>query len=96
MIDVEESIDILRRKGRFSSREEFLDEAVRSFLRENPELRIELAVEQFRSESVSLNRAAEIAGVSAEEFKNILSDRGTERDAGFLSDEEREDRLSKL
>ena len=96
MIDVEESIDILRRKGRFSSREEFLDEAVRSFLRENPELRIELAVEQFRSESVSLNRAAEIAGVSAEEFKNILSDRGVERDAGFLSDEEREDRLRKL
>lgn len=96
MIDVEESIDILRRKGRFSSREEFLDEAVRSFLRENPDLRIELAVEQFQSESVSLNRAAEIAGVSSEEFKDILSDRGIEREASFLSDEEREDRLGKL
>jgi predicted HTH domain antitoxin len=84
MIDVDESIDILRRKGQFSSREEFLSEAVQSFLRDNPELRVELAVEQFASGSVSLNRGAEIAGVSPEEFKTLLADRDIDRDIGFL------------
>lgn len=96
MIDVDESIDILSRKGQFSSREDFLNEALRTFLRENPELRVELAVEQFKSGSVSLNRGAEIAGMSPEEFKDVLSERNVDRDAGFLSEQEREDQLSKL
>jgi predicted HTH domain antitoxin len=96
MIDVEESIDILREKGKFSSREEFLTEALRSFLRENPQLRVELAVERYRSGSVSLNRAAEIAGLGPEAFKEELADRGIDRDVGFLSEEERNDRLRDL
>lgn len=96
MLDVEESIDILSRKGQFSSREEFLTEAVRSYLREHPELRIELAVEQFESGSVSLNRGAEIAGVSPEAFKEELADRGVDRSVGFLDEDVREDRLSDL
>lgn len=96
MIDVDESIDILRRKGSFSSREEFLSEALRTFLKENPDLRRELAVEQFKSNSISLNRAAELAGLSSEEFKEVLADHGIDRDIGFLSEEEREDRLNRL
>lgn len=96
MIDVEQSIDILSEKGQFTSREEFLNEALRSYLKDNPELRVELAVEQFKSGSVSLNRAAEIAGVSPEEFKDVLSDRDVDRDPGFLSEEEREEQLNNL
>lgn len=96
MIDVEESIDILRQKGQFSSREEFLSEALKSFLKDHPELRVELAVEQFKSGTVSLNRASEIAGLSPEEFKNELSDRGVDRNPSFLSEEERNDQLNKL
>jgi predicted HTH domain antitoxin len=39
---------------------------------------------------VSLNRAAELAGMAPAEFKDTLSERGITRTAGFLSDADRE------
>jgi len=86
MLEVEEDMEFLQRSGRFGSDEEVLAEAFRALLRERPELRVDLAVEKYKTGDVSLNRAAEIAGTSAEEFKEILSDRGISRDLGFLSD----------
>lgn len=96
MIDFEEDMEILRKSGDFGSREEFLEETFRAFLKENPELRVKLAVEKYRSGSVSLNRAAEIAGLSTEEFKDKLAEHGVERKPGFLSEDERDEELSKL
>jgi predicted HTH domain antitoxin len=96
MIDVEEDMELLRKTGRFGSEEEFLEEAFRALLKEKPELRIELAIERYKSGDVSLNRAIDIAGSSPEEFKEILAERGIVREAGFLSDNERESNLSKL
>lgn len=96
MIDVEEDMELLRETGRFGSEEEVLEEAFRALLKERPELRVELAVERYKSGDVSLNRAIEIANSSPEEFKEILAERGIVREAGFLSDEERESSLSKL
>jgi len=91
-----EDIDILREAGAFSSRDAVLEEVVRALLENRPELRTELAVEKYKDGAVSLNRAAEIAGVSPAEFKGILRSRGVDRDAGFLSDEDREEKLGKL
>jgi len=54
---------------------------------------LSLAVEKYRTGAVSCNRAAELAGVSTEAFRDELSDRGIDRDAGFLDDATREDRL---
>ena len=39
----------------------------------------ELAVLLYTQEEVSLGRAAELAGLSREEFKNLLSGRGIDR-----------------
>ena len=39
----------------------------------------EMAVELYRSEKVSLSRAAEIAGLSQEGFKNLLELKGIKR-----------------
>ena len=61
LIDFEEDVEILRKSGDFSSREECLEETFRAFLKEHPELRVKLAVEKYRSGSVTLNRAAEVA-----------------------------------
>ncbi len=61
LIDFEEDVEILRKSGDFSSREGFLEETFRAFLKEHPELRVKLAVEKYRSGSVTLNRAAEVA-----------------------------------
>ncbi|MDL0131924.1 UPF0175 family protein [Halobacterium salinarum] len=96
MIDIRENIEFLQKSGRFSSEEEFLEEAFRALMEKRPELRIELAVEQYKAGEVSLNRAAEIAGYSPEEFKEILRERGVSRTLGFLSKEEREEQLEKL
>ncbi|MFA1610049.1 UPF0175 family protein [Halobellus rubicundus] len=93
---MDEDAEILRESGGFSSRNEVVEEAFRALLKENPELRIEFAVEKYRSGSVSLNRAAEIAGKSTEEFKEILKNRGIERSIGFLSEEDREQRLNEM
>ncbi len=89
-------MEILRKSGGFDSREEFLEEAFRAFLKENPELRVKLAVEKYRSGSTSLNRAAEIAGLSTEDFKGRLAEHGVERAPGFLSEGERDEELGKL
>jgi predicted HTH domain antitoxin len=48
-----------------------------------------LAVEQYRCETVSLNRAAGLAGVSTEEYQTDLVERGIHREAGFLKADER-------
>lgn len=96
MIDVKENIELLQRVGRFDSEEEFLEEAFRALMEKRPELRLELAIEQYKTGEVSLNRAAEIAGHSPEAFKEILRDRGISRDISFLSDEEREEQLEDL
>ncbi|GAA0290547.1 putative HTH domain antitoxin [Halarchaeum rubridurum] len=96
MIDVEDNIELLQQSGRFASEEEFLEEAFRALLEKRPELRVDLAVEQYKTGSVSLNRAAELAGYSPAEFKEILRDRGVSRDVAILTDEERSERLENL
>lgn len=93
---MERDITVLERAGRFESREDFLEEAVRALLKKRPELRVELAVEKYKAREISLNRAAEFAGSSPEEFKETLAERGVSRDIGFLSDDEREQRLTDL
>ena len=45
---------------------------------------------------MSLNRAAELAGISSEDFKTELADRGIDREAGFLDDDERARQLDEF
>ena len=87
-------MELLQASGRYSSEEEFLQDAFRALLSKRPELRIELAVAKYRDGGVSLNRAAEIAGSSPEQFKETLSKRGIRRDAGFLSEADRNEKLA--
>jgi len=96
LFDVKKDIEALRAAGSYSSEEEFLEDAFRALLSKRPELRVELAVTKYRNETISLNRAAEIAGSSPEEFKEILSERGISRNPGFLSEENREEKLRDL
>ncbi|AWB27137.1 UPF0175 family protein [Halococcoides cellulosivorans] len=96
MIDVDDTIDGLREVGAYDTDAEVIEDAIRTLLRTKPELRTELAVEQYRSGGVSLNRAAETAGMSPTAFRELLADRGDRRPAGFLSESDRDDRLDDL
>lgn len=96
MSDVEENVELLRRSGAYETDAEVIEDAVRTLLRTKPGLRTELAIEKYRTDRVSLNRAAELAGLSAGEFRELLADRGVTRDPSFLSDEDRDRYLDEL
>lgn len=53
-----------------------------------PSCRIEKAVEMYKFQKISLSRAAEIAGVCFEEFKEILAIKGITRVVEAPSKEE--------
>jgi len=88
--NIDDDITTLRESGGYASEEAVLQDAVRALLAKRPELRTELAVTKYRNSEVSLNRAAELAGMAPAEFKDTLSERGITRTAGFLSDADRE------
>jgi len=44
-----------------------------------PSASLEMAIELYKSEQVSMSRAAEIAGMSIEGFKSLLESRGIKR-----------------
>lgn len=90
MSELADDLDVIATAGGFDDADAVVQEALRELLRRRPELRLSVAIEKYRADAVSLNRAAELAGCSAEEFKAELSDRGVEREAGFLDPAERE------
>jgi len=71
----EPEIDALLRTGLYQNREEVIADALRNLLLNNKALRLELAIELFRAEEVSLGRAAEIASIDRWKFQEILHER---------------------
>lgn len=76
---IKEGIKSLIRAGYYKDKEKLLDEAFRTMLEVRPALKIEMAIELYKEERISLSRAAEIAGMPIESFKNILEQRGIKR-----------------
>jgi predicted HTH domain antitoxin len=72
-------IDLLVEHHLFDSQSSLRAAAYRSLLMLRPELKAELAVLLYIHEEASLGRAAELAGLSREEFKNLLNSRGIDR-----------------
>jgi len=68
-------IDALVRTGLYQNYDEVISDALRNLLLNNKALRLELAIELFRADEVSLGRAAEIAGIDRWEFQDILHER---------------------
>jgi predicted HTH domain antitoxin len=76
---INEGINSLIRAGYYESRDKLLDDAFRTMLEVRPTLKTEMAIELYKTEKISLSRAAEISGTSMEGFKNILELRGIKR-----------------
>jgi predicted HTH domain antitoxin len=60
----------------YSSEEAVIQDGLRYLLQARPELRLELAVHRYQNEDISLGKAANLAGVSFEQMKEILHHRG--------------------
>lgn len=66
----------LVRLGLYQSQEEVISDAVRNLLLNNRSLRLELALDLFKNDEVSLGRAAELAGLDRWQFEELLRERG--------------------
>jgi len=84
MKTLEEEMGILVEGGVYNNKKEMLNDAYRSLLRDKPSLKKEMAVSLYKKERVSLSKAAEIAGMSQEDFKEVLRERGVHRHMATL------------
>ena len=73
---IEKEINALVRGGYFRSKDSFIEESVKYMLISRGDLKMNAAVEMYRSKDVSLALAAEMAGMSIFEFKELLKTRG--------------------
>lgn len=89
-------INVLVEQGIFEDEESLKNTAYRSLLTLRPELKLEIALSLYKDEEISLGRAAEIAGLSHEELKEILASRGIERNIPSLSPDEVEAGVKRL
>lgn len=62
--------------GIYPDSEIAIQEALRVLWQERPQVRIEVAIHRYRTEGLSIARAAALAGVSFDHMKEILAERG--------------------
>jgi len=79
---VSKEVEALLRTRLYGSKKELMNDAVRALMEMRPDLRVEVAVELYREREVTLWRAAEVAGMGLEEFKEVLSSRGIKIEVG--------------
>ncbi len=73
---MEKEMEALIRSGYYSSKSDVVKDALRFLLENKTNLKIAAAIEMYRRDEISLGRAAEISGLSIEEFKDVLKSRG--------------------
>lgn len=73
---IEYGIKAAVQAGLFRNEEEAIREAVSTWFAVKPHLRLEVAIELLKEDKVTLNRAAEIAGLNRWQFHDILMQRG--------------------
>jgi predicted HTH domain antitoxin len=79
-VDVERKLKALVKAGYYSSELDVIKDAILSLFRENAQLKVGTAIELYKKGEVSLSKAAEVAGMTTIEFKDILGKRGFTRE----------------
>ncbi len=85
---IEKEIRALIKYGYYTSIDEALKDAFRTLLNVKPELRVSAVIELYVEGEISLNKGAEMIGISTIEFKDILANRGIYRKIGSRSEDE--------
>jgi predicted HTH domain antitoxin len=92
MISAQELVDA----HLYPDRESAIRDALRSLLREKPQLRIELAVHRYQTEDISLAKAASLAGVSFDRMKALLVQRGVQLRLGPANEAEAQQEVAAM
>jgi len=77
----------------YKSVDNLIEDAFRALLNLKPGLKVEMAIELYLREEISLSRGAEMAGMDMESFKDILKVRGLKVSSYIGSKEEIESGL---
>ncbi len=75
---LEDELQAVTQAGAYASKEDAIEHALAVLLAANPALRVKTAIELYRQEKITLSRAAEIAGLEWEAFKEQLHAQGIE------------------
>ncbi|MCK4733973.1 MAG: UPF0175 family protein [Methanophagales archaeon] len=84
---IKDKVEAVIRSGVYPDESELYDEAIRTLFEVKSDLKTIAAVELYKEEEISLEKAAEIAGVNVVQFKEIRSQRGITRGVGSGEDE---------
>jgi predicted HTH domain antitoxin len=76
---LEDEIDALIGAGYYANKSDVLKDAVRTLLDNRSNLKLAASVEMYKKGKVSLEKAAELAGMGTIEFKEVLINKGIER-----------------
>ncbi|MFO7966363.1 MAG: UPF0175 family protein [Archaeoglobaceae archaeon] len=71
-----EEINALLRMNIYHSKEDIINDAIRALLESRPQLKVEISIDLYKNKEISLWKAAEVSGMTLEEFKEILASRG--------------------
>ncbi len=66
----------------YENEEAVIQDALRHLLRSRPDLRVQLAIHRYQNEALSLAKAAEIAGISWAQMRDVLLEYGVEPTLG--------------
>ena len=93
---LQEQITAAREAGLYASEAELLVDAVRTLLAARPDVRLATACRLYERGTVSLGKAAELAGLDVESLKRALDERGIPRTASESPAETTEMALASL
>jgi predicted HTH domain antitoxin len=80
----------------YPDQEAVIQDALRSLLKEKPQLRVELAIHRYQTEDISLARAAHLAGLSFDEMKSLLVQRGIKLRLGPADKQQAEQEITAM
>ena len=93
---MEMEIDALVKRGYYDNRSEIFREALRNLFASNQTLRISAVVELYQEGRISLGKAAEMAGLSIEEMKEILDSQNVIFERGPTDQKELEEQVEQM
>ena len=76
---LEDEMEALVEAGYYSSKADVIKDAVRTLMETKTNLRLIASIEMYKKEKISLERAADIAGISVIEFKDVLINKDIKR-----------------
>ncbi len=89
-------LEYLLKIGAYRNEGEVIKDALRQLLLSKPGYRIDIAVKLYVDDKISLGKAAELAGISFDEMKEVLTQRGIRPKLGIVTISEALDEIDVL